>query len=105
MPTIDMMKKAGPSAESAKPRSRPQVSQRGLSERKPLKRRPSPQLGQRPGRPAVQGEGAVVGLSGIRVSKSEGRLAPPPCRLAARLCSVRGAGMGARAPDIDAGEQ
>ena len=49
---IDMAKKAGPSAGSAKEKSRSQTSQRLASVRKPLKMCPLPHRGQRPRAPS-----------------------------------------------------
>src|SRR5688572_14899171 len=60
MPTIDMTKNAGPSPESAKAKSSPQESQRGLRGRKPAKSGPAPQRGHRPFSPARMGDGAAM---------------------------------------------
>src|ERR1700736_6945423 len=56
-PEMNITKKAGPSAESAKEKSSQQCSQRGASARKPANSLPFPQRGQRPHRPAMTGDG------------------------------------------------
>src|SRR5262245_51529286 len=57
MPTPLITKKAGPSAGSAKPKSRPQRSQLLAMPRKLENNAPSPQRGQRQRRPALSEEG------------------------------------------------
>ena len=56
-PEKNMTKNAGASAESANEKSRLQCSQRGRSARNPWNKRPLPQRGQRPSRPARKGDG------------------------------------------------
>src|SRR6516162_4115821 len=57
-PERNMTKNAGPSAESANEKSRPQCSQRRRRVRKPAKSLPLPQRGQQPHSPAIKGDGA-----------------------------------------------
>src|SRR5437764_315788 len=57
-PEMKMTKTAGPSAESANEKSRPQLSQRGASFRNPRNSRPLPQRGHRPNSPATMGRAA-----------------------------------------------
>src|SRR4051812_4669188 len=54
-PEKNITKNAGPSAESANEKSSPQLSQRGLSVRKPANKCPLPQRGQRPASPLRMG--------------------------------------------------
>src|SRR5713101_3597921 len=56
-PEMNITKKAGPSAESANEKSRPQCSQRGRRARKPSKSLPFPQRGQHPDSPVTIGDG------------------------------------------------
>ena len=56
-PAIRITNTAGPSPLSAAARSKPQASQAGETFRKPSKRWPSPQLGQRPAAPDSRGLG------------------------------------------------
>src|ERR1700704_452970 len=63
-PEMNMTKTAGPSAESANEKSRPQYSQRGCSARNPWNSRPLPQRGQRPSSPATIGDRGRVESEG-----------------------------------------
>src|ERR1700676_2935327 len=88
-PEINITKKAGPSAESAKEKSSPQCSQRGASARNPANSLPLPQRGQRPHSPAMTGDGGFC-EEGSASCPMRTKLHRVPVILA-RRCSVLGA--------------
>src|SRR5829696_5682361 len=95
IPTMLMTKKAGPSPESAKAYSRPQISHCGLNERKPLNRLPRPQRGQRPRSPVeIGGRRRSVVLHGVSPS--------PPRRRSAVRTARPGEGVGTNSGKVSA---